>query len=149
MASSPAQPPSAHAPPASALIDQRIAGLTDWRGPVLARMRALIHEAIPGVVEEWKWMGTPVWSLDGILCTGESYKAAVKLTFPKGASLPDPARLFNASLDGNARRAIDIHEGDVVDAEAFKSLIRAAAALNVTKPSKTAAKKLATRAKAT
>ena len=94
--------------PASTLIDQRIADLADWRGPVLARMRALIHEAAPGVVEEWKWMGTPVWSLGGILCTGESYKAAVKLTFLKGASLPDPARLFNASLDGNARRAIDI-----------------------------------------
>ena len=102
--------------PASTLIDQRIADLADWRGPVLARMRALIHEAAPGVVEEWKWMGTPVWSLGGILCTGESYKAAVKLTFLKGASLPDPARLFNASLDGNARRAIDIHEGaDVGD----------------------------------
>ncbi|HVL45356.1 MAG TPA: DUF1801 domain-containing protein [Acidovorax sp.] len=119
---------------ASALIDQRIADLNDWRGPVLARMRALIHEAAPGVEEEWKWMGTPVWSLGGILCTGESYKAAVKLTFLKGASLPDPARLFNASLDGNARRAIDIHEGEVVDAEAFKALIRAAVALNAARP---------------
>jgi len=120
--------------PATTLIDQRIADLTDWRGPVLARMRALIHEAAPDVVEEWKWMGTPVWSLGGILCTGESYKAAVKLTFLKGASLPDPAQLFNASLDGNARRAIDIHEGDTVDADAFKSLIRAAVALNAAKP---------------
>jgi hypothetical protein len=120
--------------PASTLIDQRIADLNDWRGPVLARMRALIHEAAPGVEEEWKWMGTPVWSLGGILCTGESYKAAVKLTFLKGASLPDPARLFNASLDGNARRAIDIHEGEVVDAEAFKALIRAAVALNAARP---------------
>ena len=111
-------------------------------------MRALIHEAAPGVVEEWKWMGTPVWSLGGILCTGESYKAAVKLTFLKGASLPDPARLFNASLDGNARRAIDIHEGDVVDAQAFKSLIRAAVALNAAKPARSSAKKPATRTKA-
>ncbi len=127
--------------PASTLIDQRIADLADWRGPVLARMRALIHEAAPSVVEEWKWMGTPVWSLGGILCTGESYKAAVKLTFLKGASLPDPARLFNASLDGNARRAIDIHEGDVVDAQAFKSLIRAAVALNAAKPTRSSAKK--------
>ncbi|CAN7368006.1 DUF1801 domain-containing protein [Acidovorax sp. Leaf78] len=126
--------PTTTTQPASTLIDQRIANLTDWRGPVLARMRALIHEAAPDVVEEWKWMGTPVWSLGGILCTGESYKAAVKLTFLKGASLPDPARLFNASLDGNARRAIDIHEGDTVDADAFKALIRAAVALNAAKP---------------
>ena len=134
--------------PASTLIDQRIADLADWRGPVLARMRELIHEAAPGVVEEWKWMGTPVWSVGGILCTGESYKAAVKLTFLKGASLPDPARLFNASLDGNARRAIDIHEGDVVDAEAFKSLIRAAVALNAAKPARSSAKKPPPRTKA-
>ncbi|MFI8618012.1 DUF1801 domain-containing protein [Acidovorax sp. NPDC077693] len=126
--------PTTATQPASTLIDQRIADLTDWRGPVLARMRALIHEAAPDVVEEWKWMGTPVWSLGGILCTGESYKAAVKLTFLKGASLPDPAQLFNASLDGNARRAIDIHEGDTVDADAFKALIRAAVALNAAKP---------------
>jgi hypothetical protein len=131
-------------PPASTLIDQRIADLKDWRGPALARMRQLIHEAAPGVVEEWKWMGTPVWSLGGILCTGESYKAAVKLTFLKGASLPDPARLFNASLDGNARRAIDIHEGDEVDADAFKALIRAAVELNAAKP---AGRKPAARAK--
>jgi hypothetical protein len=126
--------PTTATQPASTLIDQRIADLADWRGPVLARMRALIHEAAPDVVEEWKWMGTPVWSLGGILCTGESYKAAVKLTFLKGASLPDPAQLFNASLDGNARRAIDIHEGDTVDADAFKALIRAAVALNAAKP---------------
>ncbi len=115
---------------ASALIDQRIADLGGWRGESLRRMRQLIHEADPAVVEEWKWMGTPVWSHDGILCTGESYKSAVKLTFAKGASLADPARLFNASLDGNTRRAIDIHEGDVVDAEAFKALVLAAIALN-------------------
>ncbi|BEP92206.1 DUF1801 domain-containing protein [Acidovorax sp. A79] len=130
--------------PASTLIDQRIADLADWRGRALARMRQLIHEAAPGVVEEWKWMGTPVWSLGGILCTGESYKAAVKLTFLKGASLPDPARLFNASLDGNARRAIDIHEGDEVDADAFKALIRAAVELNAARP---AGRKPAARAK--
>lgn len=117
-------------PAASALIDQRIADLGGWRAEALARVRQLIHEAAPGVVEEWKWRGTPVWSLGGILCTGESYKAAVKLTFLKGASLPDPARLFNASLDGNARRAIDIHEGDALNADAFRALIRAAVELN-------------------
>ena len=116
--------------PASALITGRIAELGDWRGKALARMRKLIHEADPGVVEEWKWMGTPVWSHDGILCTGESYKAVVKLTFAKGASLADPKRLFNSSLDGNVRRAIDIREGEEVDAAAFKALIRAAIALN-------------------
>jgi hypothetical protein len=116
--------------PASALIDERIASLGDWRGATLARMRALIHEAVPDVVESWKWMGTPVWEHGGILCTGESYKSWVKLTFLKGASLADPARLFNSSLDGNARRAIDIREGEEVEAEAFKALIRAAAALN-------------------
>jgi hypothetical protein len=115
---------------ASKMIDERIAGLNDWRGATLARMRALIHEAIPDVVESWKWMGTPVWEHGGILCTGESYKSWVKLTFLKGASLADPAKLFNASLDGNARRAIDIREGEEVDAEAFKALILAAAALN-------------------
>jgi hypothetical protein len=115
---------------ASALIDERIAGLGDWRGAALARMRGLIKEAIPDVVESWKWMGTPVWEHGGILCTGESYKSWLKLTFLKGASLEDPAKLFNASLDGNARRAIDIREGEEVDAEAFKALIRAAAALN-------------------
>ncbi len=117
-------------PPASKLISKRIAALGDWRGDTLARMRKLIREADPDVVEEWKWMGTPVWSHDGILCTGESYKGVVKLTFMKGASLKDPARLFNASLDGNARRAIDIHEGEKVDAAAFKALIRQAIALN-------------------
>ncbi len=116
--------------PASELIDKRIADLGDWRGETLSRMRKLIHEAAPDVVEEWKWMGTPVWSRDGIICTGESYKSIVKLTFAKGASLKDPAKLFNASLDGNARRAIDIHEGEEVDAGAFKALIRAAIALN-------------------
>src|ERR671931_2165357 len=115
---------------ASELIDERIAELGDWRGETLSRMRKLIKEADPDVVEEWKWMGTPVWSHDGILCTGESYKSVVKLTFAKGASLNDPARLFNASLDGNTRRAIDIHEGEEVDADAFKALIRAAVALN-------------------
>ena len=115
---------------ASRRIDQRIAELGDWRGETLRRMRDLIREADPGVVEEWKWMGTPVWSHDGIICTGESYKSVVKLTFLKGASLPDPARLFNASLDGNARRAIDIHEGEAIDPDAFRALIRAAVALN-------------------
>jgi hypothetical protein len=117
-------------PPASERIDRRIAELADWRGKTLSRMRKLIHEADPGVVEEVKWMGTPVWSHDGIICTGETYKAVVKLTFLKGASLPDPAKLFNSSLDGNARRAIDIHEGEELDAAAFKALIRAAVELN-------------------
>lgn len=116
---------------ASTLIDERIAELGDWRGETLARMRKLIKQAVPDVVEEWKWRGTPVWSRDGILCTGESYKAIVKLTFAKGAALKDPARLFNASLDGNTRRAIDIHEGVNVDATAFKTLVRAAVELNV------------------
>ncbi len=115
---------------ASRLIDQRIADLGGWRGETLARMRALILAAEPEVIEEWKWMGTPVWSRHGILCTGETYKAVVKLTFAKGASLPDPTGLFNASLEGNARRAIDIRENEVVDAAAFTALIKAAAALN-------------------
>jgi hypothetical protein len=115
---------------ASELISNRIAELGDWRGKTLARVRRLILESAPGVVEEWKWMGTPVWSHDGIICTGESYKSVVKLTFHKGASLKDPARLFNSSLDGNARRAIDIHEGEVVDEAAFKALVRQAIALN-------------------
>lgn len=115
---------------ASALIDARIAALGDWRGALLARLRALIRAAVPGVVEEWKWRGTPVWSHHAILCTGESYKQVVKLTFMKGASLPDPARLFNASLDGNMRRAIDFRAGDVVDEAALTALVRAAAALN-------------------
>ena len=115
---------------ASELIDKRIAELGDWRGETLSRMRRLLKEADPDVVEEWKWMGTPIWSHDGIICTGESYKSIVKLTFAKGASLKDPAKLFNSSLDGNVRRAIDIHEGEEVDAGAFKALIRAAVALN-------------------
>jgi hypothetical protein len=116
--------------PASELIDERIAELGDWRGETLSRMRKLIKEVDPDVVEEWKWMGTPVWSHDGIICTGESYKSIVKLTFSKGASLQDPARLFNSSLDGKVRRAIDIHEGEEVDADAFKALILAAVAFN-------------------
>src|SRR5471030_829430 len=116
--------------PASELISKRIAELGDWRGESLSRMRKLVKEADPDVVEEWKWMGTPVWSHDGIICTGESYKDKVKLTFAKGASLKDPARLFNSSLDGNVRRAIDIHEGEKVDKSAFKALIRQAVALN-------------------
>ena len=120
---------------ASDLIAKRIAELGDWRGETLGRMRQLISEADPDVVEEWKWVkatkpGTPVWSHDGIICTGESYKSVVKLTFAKGASLKDPARLFNSSLDGNVRRAIDIHEGEQVDEAAFKALIREAIALN-------------------
>jgi hypothetical protein len=114
----------------SQLISQRIAELGDWRGKTLARMRKLIQQADPDVVEEWKWMGTPVWSHDGILCTGESYKSVVKLTFAKGASLKDPARLFNSSLDGKVRRAIDIREAEEVDASAFKALVREAVALN-------------------
>ena len=118
-------------PSPSQQIDARIADLADWRGATLARVRELIHQADPQVVEDWKWRGVPVWSHDGILCTGETYKNAVKLTFMKGATLKDPARLFNASLEGNARRAIDIHEGAKLNANAFKALIRAAVALNV------------------
>ena len=121
---------------ASELISERIAELGDWRGDTLDRMRKLIEQADPDVVEEWKWMGTPVWSHDGIICTGESYKKVVKLTFAKGASLEDPARLFNSSLDGNVRRAIDIHEGEEIDASAFKALVREAVALNSSRPSK-------------
>jgi len=116
--------------PASELISKKIAELGGWRGETLGRMRKLIQEADPDVVEEWKWMGTPVWSHDGIICTGESYKNVVKLTFAKGAALKDPARLFNASLDGNVRRAIDIHEDEAVDESAFKALVRQAIALN-------------------
>jgi hypothetical protein len=119
--------------PASELIDKRIAELGDWRGETLSRIRKLIKEADPDVVEEWKWMGTPVWSHDGIICTGESYKSIVKLTFAKGASLRDDAALFNASLDGNVRRAIDIHDGEEIDADAFKALIRAAVDLNTSR----------------
>ena len=122
--------PKAAGQAASKQISDRIAELGDWRGDTLARMRALIREADPDVVEELKWMGTPTWSHDGGICTGESYKSTVKLTFFKGASLPDPAKLFNSSLDGNTRRAIDIHAGEEIDANAFKALIRAAAALN-------------------
>lgn len=116
-------------PPASALIDERIAGLGGWRGEMLAALRALIHEADPEIVEEWKW-SNPVWSHDGILCTGEAYKSAVKMTFPKGASLPDPKGLFNASLEGNVRRAIDFKEGAKIDKPALKSLIQAAVKAN-------------------
>ena len=119
--------------PPSELIDERIVSLDDWRGDTLSTMRTLIKQADPDVVEEWKWRGTPVWSHDGIICTGESYKSVVKLTFAKGASLPDPAGLFNSSLDGNVRRAIDIREGEKVDAAAFKTLIRAAVALNTSR----------------
>jgi hypothetical protein len=121
---------------ASRLIDARIAELGDWRGGVLARVRALIREAVPDVVEEWKWRGAPVWSHGGIICTGETYKGVVKLTFAKGAALPDPTGLFNASLEGNTRRAIDLREGDALDRPAFQALIRAAAALNASKGSR-------------
>jgi hypothetical protein len=134
------KPVSANGPSPSELISERIAQLGDWRGKTLARMRKLIREADPEVVEEWKWMGTPVWSHDGIICTGESYKKVVKLTFLKGASLKDPARLFNSSLDGNARRAIDIAEAVEIDATAFKALIRQAVALNSSGKSKPAKK---------
>ncbi len=116
---------------ASRLIDARIAELADWRGETLARVRRLVHEAVPGVVEPWTWRGVPVWEHAGIICTGESYRTAVKLTFARGAALDDPARLFNASLEGNTRRAIDLHEGETLDPEAFKALVRAAAARNL------------------
>ena len=128
--SSKAEPGNASA---AELIDARIAELADWRGATLARVRKLIKQAVPEIIEEWKWRGVPVWSHAGIICTGESYKTYIKLTFAKGASLPDPAGLFNASLEGNTRRAIDIHETDELDAAAFKSLIRAAVALNIAK----------------
>lgn len=124
------KPGASQEPSASELISKRIADLGDWRGETLARMRKLILEADPDVVEEVKWMGTPVWSHDGILCTGECYKAAVKHTFAKGAALTDPTGLFNSSLEGNTRRAIDLHEGEEIDAAAFKALIREAVALN-------------------
>jgi hypothetical protein len=117
----------------SRLIDARIKELRDWRGEMLARVRALIKQADPDMVEEWKWRGVPVWSHDGIICTGESYKSVVKLTFAKGASLKDPSHLFNSSLEGNVRRAIDLHEGDELDEDAFKTLIREAIALNSSK----------------
>ena len=123
----------------SALLDARIQQLGDWRGQMLARVRKLIHEADPEIVEEWKWMGTPVFSHGGIVCTGETYKAVVKLTFAKGAALPDPARLFNSSLEGNVRRAIDIREGEKLNVAALKKLVRAAVALNLagSKPART------------
>jgi hypothetical protein len=132
---------------ASRLIDRRIAELDDWRGETLGRVRALIKEADPDVVEEWKWMGTPVWSHEGIICTGETYKDKVKMTFAKGASLKDPSRLFNSSLDGNVRRAIDIMEGEKLKAAALKALIRAAVELNVSaKKKRSSGKKTAKRA---
>jgi hypothetical protein len=118
---------------ASRLIDERIEALDDWRGEMLARLRALVREADPEVVEEWKWRGVPVWSHSGLLCTGETYKSVVKMTFAKGAALPDPAGLFNSSLDGNTRRAIDFREGESVDENALKALVRAAVALNTSK----------------
>jgi hypothetical protein len=121
-------PPNGESP--SRLIDARIKELGDWRGKTLAHLRALIKQAIPDVVEEWKWRGVPVWYHDGMICTGETYKSAVKVTFAKGASLKDPSHLFNSSLEGNTRRAIDLHEGDEINENAFKTLIRAAAALN-------------------
>ncbi|WP_019961642.1 DUF1801 domain-containing protein [Woodsholea maritima] len=125
---------SAHPP--SALIDQRIADLDDWRGPCLARMRALILKAEPAITEDWKWRGVPVWYHQGMICTGESYKDKIKLTFVKGARLPDPKGLFNASLEGNTRRAIDIFESDVIDEAAFLDLMKAALDLNAAKPAK-------------
>jgi hypothetical protein len=121
---------------ASVLIDEKIKELGDWRGKMLAKVRGIIHQADPEIVEEWKWRGTPVWSHGGIVCTGETYKNIVKLTFAKGAALPDPSNLFNSSLDGNVRRAIDIHEGDKVDHAALKALICAAVALNLAGKSK-------------
>ncbi|MFN7925750.1 MAG: DUF1801 domain-containing protein [Bryobacteraceae bacterium] len=122
--------------PASQWIDERIQELGDWRGKMLAKVRAIIHEADPEIVEEWKWMGTPIFSHGGIVCTGETYKSVVKMTFAKGASLPDPARLFNSSLEGNVRRAIDIREGEKVNEAALRDLIRAAVALNLAGKSK-------------
>src|SRR4051812_29500910 len=126
---------------ASQLIDAKIKELNDWRGPVLARVRAIIKEADPDVVEEWKWGNVPVWSHAGIICTGETYKSAVKTTFAKGAALDDPSGLFNSSLEGNTRRAIDFHEGDVIDENALKALVRSAVALNVASVAERSAKK--------
>ena len=125
--------PTANSESPSRLIDARIKELGDWRGKTLAHVRALIKKAIPGVVEEWKWRGVPVWYQDGMICTGETYKTVVKLTFAKGTALDDPSHLFNSSLEGNVRRAIDIHEGDQIDEKALKGLIRAAVALNTAK----------------
>jgi hypothetical protein len=141
------KPAEDQAESAAALITQRIAELDDWRGKALSRMRKLIKEADPEVVEEWKWMGTPVWSHDGIICTGESYKKYIKLTFAKGAALKDPAGLFNSSLDGNVRRAIDIHEGVQLDASAFKALVIQAVALNSASKRAKPTKKKATKSK--
>jgi len=124
--------------PAAQAIEAKIAALDDWRGATLTRLRQTILDAAPGIVEEVKWRGVPVWSHNGIICTGETYKAAVKMTFLKGASLPDPSGLFNASLEGNARRAIDVHEGETIDVSALQALIRAAIALNNTAPAKKA-----------
>src|SRR5580700_8085291 len=126
---------------ASAFIDEKIEELGDWRGKMLAKVRGIIHDADPEIVEEWKWRGTPVWSHGGIVCTGETYKEVVKMTFAKGAALKDPSGLFNSSLDGNARRAIDIHEGDKLDEAALKDLIRAAVALNLKGPTHVVVKK--------
>lgn len=137
------KPDTSKSQSASELISRKIADLGDWRGKTLSRMRKLIQQALPDVLEEWKWMGVPVWSHDGILCTGETYKAVVKLTFAKGAFLKDPAKLFNSSLEGNLRRAIDLHEGEELDEAAFKALILEAAALNSagkSKPKKKASK---------
>lgn len=125
--------PRAKEPTPSELIDARVAEFPDWRGTTLARVRELIHQEVPGVTEEWKWRGVPVWYHDGMICTGEVYKSVVKVTFAKGAALEDPRGLFNSSLEGNVRRAIDFHEGDKVDATAFKALVRSAARLNAAK----------------
>ncbi len=125
-----AKPEKKEGESASELISKRIAELGDWRGETLGRIRALIKQADPDILEEWKWMGTPVWSHDGIVCTGETYKHTVKMTFARGAELPDPSGLFNASLEGNTRRALDVHEGDALDERAFKALIKAAVKLN-------------------
>ena len=135
------KPDASQGQSASELISKRIVDLGDWRGETLSRMRGLIKQADPEVVEEWKWMGTPTWSHDGIICTGESYKNVVKLTFAKGASLQDPARLFNSSLDGNVRRAIDIHQGEKVDESAFRALVRQAIDLNSSGKSRSSKKK--------
>lgn len=133
-------PPPKGKPP-SQLIDGRIKELGDWRGEMLARLRALVKEAAPGVVEEWKWRGVPTWYHDGILCTGETYKSAVKMTFARGAALKDPSRLFNSSLEGGVRRAIDFHEGDKIDAKALKALIRDAVSLNASKAKRPSARR--------
>ncbi len=130
---------------ASALIDEKIKELGDWRGKMLAKVREIIYEADPEIVEEWKWMGTPVWSHGGIICTGETYKNAVKMTFAKGAALEDPSGLFNGSLDGNVRRALDLHEGDMVDEAALKDLIRAAVALNLSLKAKSKPKRVSSK----